>query len=116
MVQALTACPDHTDPERPDSVSVAGKNGVSTRAGICDSMNIDNSAAAKRRWCRISQFTSRTCHPERGIHTAIAARTADRGIQHGEARYALYLLKKLQQIVERYALEANLHLTSAVGL
>ena len=80
MVQALTACPDHTDPERPDSVSVAGKNVVITRAGICDSMNIDNSAAAKRRWCRISQFTSGTSHPERGIHTDIAARTADRGI------------------------------------
>ena len=116
MVQALSACPDHIDPERPDSVSVAGKNGVSTRAGICDSMNIDNSAAAKRRWCRISLFTSRTCHPERGIHTTIAACTADRGIQHREARYAFYLLKKLQQIFERYALEANLHLTSAVWL
>ena len=116
MVQALTACPDHTDPERPDSVSVAGKNVVSIRAGICDSMSTDNSAAAKKRWCRISQFTSSACHPERGIHTAIAACTADRGIQYGEARYALYLLKKLQQIVERCALEANLHLTSAVGL
>ena len=115
MVQALTACPDHTVPERPDSVSVPGKNVESTLAGNCDSMNIDNSAAAKRRWFRISHLTSRTCHPERGIHTTIAARTADRGIQHGEARYALYLLKKLQQIVERYALKTDLHLTSAVG-
>ena len=115
MVQALTACTDNTVHERPESVSVAGKNVESTLAGICDSTNMDNSATAKRRWCRISHVTSGTRHPERGIHTAITARTADRGIQHGEARYALYLLKKLQQIVERYALKTDLHLTSAVG-
>ena len=96
MVQALTACPDQTVPERPDSVSVAGKNAVSTRAGICDSMSIDNSAAAKRRWCRISQFTSGTRHPKRGIHTATAPRATDRGVQHGQTRNTLYLLKKLQ--------------------
>ena len=116
MVQALTACPDQTVPERPDKVSVAGKKAVSTRAGICDSISNDNSAAAKRRWCRISQFTSATRHPESGIHTATPPRAADRGVQHGEARYALYLLKKLQQIVERYALETDLHLAPAVGL
>ena len=116
MVQALMACPDQTVPDRPNNDSVAGKKAVRTRAGICDSISNDNSAAAKRRWCRISRLTSRTRHPERGIHTAITARTADRGIQHGEARYALYLLKKLQQIVERYALETDLHLTPAVGL
>ena len=110
------ACPDHTVPERPDSVSVAGKNAVRIRAGICDSMSSDNIAAARRRWCRISQFTSGTRHSESGIHTATAARTADRGVQHGEARYSLYLLKKLQQIVEGHALKANLHLTSAIGL
>ena len=116
MAQALTACPDQTVPERPDSVSVAGKNAVRTRAGICDSISNDNSAAAKRRWCRASQFTLSTRHPESGIHATTAPRTADRGIQHSEARYALYLLKKLQQIVERYALETDLHLTPAVGL
>ena len=96
MAQALTACPDHTVPERPDSVSVAGKNAVSTRAGICDSMSSDNRATAKRRWCRISQFTSGTRHPKRGIHTATATRATDRGVQHGQTRNTLYLLKKLQ--------------------
>ena len=116
MVQALMACPDQTVPDKPDNDSVAGKKALRTRAGICDSISNDNSAAAKRRRCRISLFTSGTRHPERGIHTAITARTADRGIQHGEARYALYLLKKLQQIVEGHALKANLHLTSAIGL
>ena len=116
MAHALTAWPDHTVPERPESATVAGKNRVRTRAGICASMSSDNSAAPKERWYRISQFTSGTRHPERGIHTATAARTADRGVQHGEARNALYLLKKLQEIVEGHALEANLHLASAVGL
>ena len=96
MAQALTACPDHTVPERPDSVSVAGKNALSTRAGICDSMSSDNRATAKERWCRISQFTSGTRHPKRGIHTATATRATDRGLQHGQTRHALYLLKKLQ--------------------
>ena len=116
MVQALTACPDQIVPERPESVSVAGKNAVSTRAGICDSMSSDNSAAARRRWCRISQFTLGTRHPESGIHAATTPRTADRGVQYGEARYALYLLQKLQQIVEGHALETDLDLASAVGL
>ena len=116
MVQALMACPDQTVPDRPDNDSVAGKKAVRTRAGICDSISNDNSAAARRRRCRINLFTSGTRHPESGIHAATATRTADRGIQHGEARYALYLLKKLQQIVERYALETDLHLTPAVGL
>ena len=96
MAQALTACPDHTVPERPDSVIVAGKNTVSTRAGICDTKSTDNRAIAKGLWCRISQFTSGTRHPECGIHTATATRATDRGVQHGEARNTLYLLKKLQ--------------------
>ena len=90
------ACPDQTVPDRPDNDSVAGKKAVRTRAGICDSISNDNSAAARRRWCRISLFTSGTRHPESGIHAAAATRAADRGVQHSEARHALYLLKKLQ--------------------
>ena len=96
MAQALTACPDHTVPERPDSVIVAGKNTVSTRAGICDTKSTDNRAIAKGLWCRISQFTSGSRDPKRGIHTATAPRATDRGVQHGQTRHALYLLKKLQ--------------------